>query len=619
MLALGQSPPPDRLAALRDALGHRGPDGSGVEIIGNVGLVHTRLAIVDVSERAHQPMQHPNGRWWLSYNGEIFNHASIRRELEDDSFVSGGDTETLLHALATWGPAVLPRLNGQFAFAAVDLSARRLLLARDRFGIKPLYIACSEQGLWFASEPAALLAAGIAPIPEAEGWQAVLDWSCYSGTDTLLEGVHRLSPGTCMEVPLDAPQATTERWSSASRQVDRERQRQLQPSPRAAVASELKQTLRSAVHDALLGDVPMGTLCSGGVDSSLITAMAVEVKPDLVAFAARYRGDRALDEGPAAQRVADSLSIELDLFEVTKSGWREGFVPSTVHFGAPLATASSVTVAQLAERARRRGIKVLLTGEGADELFAGYVGPYAGSLGAFLSPSQRAVRKLEQVALSHPIGTLRGVRRRVSRLAAGGVSDEPTWPSRMSADSSAAADDDVGADEIDEAYGLHAGSRRLLETSLLRDIDFTLSHLLNRMDTNMMQVSVEARVPFLDPRVVDLALNMPLEFRVTPWSKGILRDVARDYLPVRIAHRPKIFGMMFDAGAWIEEAAKPSFLTEGVFRETFAIPRGEFDKVLARAEGALRVRLWSAEVWCRSVFAGDSVATIERALWPNGH
>jgi asparagine synthase (glutamine-hydrolysing) len=172
--------------------------------------------------------------------------------------------------------------------------------------------------------------------------------------------------------------------------------------------------------------------------------------------------------------------------------------------------------------------------------------------------------------------------------------------------------------EIEAAYLHHAGPRGALETSLLRQLDFTLSHLLNRMDKNMMQVSVEARVPFLDPRVVDLALNLPVEARLCPWSKGILRDVARSHLPWRIAHRPKIYGMDFDAGAWIEEMANPRFLSQGVFRDLFGIPAREFADTLAAARGALGVRLWSAEVWCRSVFQGDSLTAIEKDLWRQG-
>lgn len=614
----GTSPSRERLEAMRSALAHRGPDDSGVEILDNVGLVHTRLAIVDVSERAHQPMHDPDRRWWLSFNGEIFNHRSIRGDLVGESFVSEGDTETLLHALARFGPTVLPRLNGQFAFAAVDLVAGRLLLARDRFGIKPLYVACCDDGIWFASEPAALLAAGVTPLPRPEIWRSVLDGSCYPGDDTLLQDIRRLAPGSCLEIALDTSSPTLHRWDSPASHVDAQRQRQLGSFSRAALVSKLEGTLRAAVHDALLGDVAMGTLCSGGVDSSLVTALAVEVKPDLVAFAARYKGDPALDEGPAARRVTDALGIELDMLEVTEPVWRSGFVAATLHFGGPLATASAVTISQMAERARLRNVKVLLTGEGADELFAGYGSLHADRLAAFLSNRHRATRRLEPVVVGFPLEPLRVVQRRLSRLAGLHAPSGPTWSSVLGPESDHVADDPAATAEVDGAYMHHVGPRMAVEKDLLLDLDLTLSHLLNRMDKNMMHMSVEARVPFLDPRVVELALNLPLEARVTPWSKGILRDVARGLLPWRIAHRPKIYGMDFEAGAWIEEAADPRFLARGVFTEVFGISRREFADVLAVARGGLRVRLWSAEVWCRSVFAGESAQTIEKDLWPHG-
>jgi asparagine synthase (glutamine-hydrolysing) len=615
VLFRGESPCPQRLNAMRDSLSHRGPDGSGLQIVDNVGLVHTRLAIVDVSERAHQPMRHPDGDWWLSFNGEIFNHMSIRRELADEPFVSGGDTETLLHALARWGPAVLPRLNGQFAFAALDLVGRRLLLARDSFGIKPLYITSADDGIWFASEPVALLAAGVKPSPRPLSWPGLVDWSCYRGEETLLAGVRRVLAGTCLEIALDTSILTADRWTSPARHVDKGRQSQLQSLPRPALISQLERTLREAVHDALLGDVPMGTLCSGGVDSSLVTALATEVKSDLVAFGARFKGDPALDEGPAARRVADALGIELDLFEVTKPDWRSGFVRATLHFGAPLATASSVTISQLAERARKRGVKVLLTGEGADELFAGYSNPRAAPLASFLSMRQHAVRDLEPFLFAHPLHTLRALVTRAKRLASVSAANRS---SGMVPGGYRASSDSTAMAEIDAAYRHHAGPRGDFETVLLRDFDLTLSHLLNRMDKNMMEVSVEARVPFLDPRLVGLVLNLPLEARVTPWSKGILRDVARRLLPGKIAHRWKIYGMDFDAGTWIEEAADPRFLTQGLFREIYGIPEDDFGELIASAQGSLRVRLWSAEVWCRSVFGGEDPVRIEKELWPQG-
>jgi asparagine synthase (glutamine-hydrolysing) len=618
VLSPGKAPSLERLEAMRDALDHRGPDGSGIEVFENAALVHTRLAIVDLSEQARQPMAHPTRPWWLSFNGEIYNHKAVREELDGEPFTSDGDTETLLHALANWGPAALDRLNGQFAFACLDLEARRLLLARDRFGIKPLYVVEAEDGIWFASEPQALLASGTQPSPRPHSWPTLIDSSGYRGELTLLEGIRRLAPGTLAEIALDAPSLVVKRWSSVVEHVNGGEQRRLQASDRTALVSELEDVLRGAVHDALLADVPVGTMCSGGVDSSLMTAFASEVKPDLVAFGAHYKGQPGPDEGPAAQKVADSLGIEIDLFEVTKSGWRSGFVPATLHFGAPLHNASSVTISQIAERARKRGIKVLLTGEGADELFGGYINHRRAPFADFLSLEQRLVRELQAGVSRRPSELARDVQRRARWLAAGRPS--PGWH-RSAEARSYTVETDGGqplGEEIANAYAEHSGPRRQVEVQLLREMDWTLSFLLNRMDKNMMQVSVEARVPFLDPRLVAFVLNLPLEARTLPRNKGILRDVARRHLPLSIAHRRKIQGMMFAAGEWVEESAEPSFLADGVFRDVFQLSDKEFSVILSTANSSDRMRLWSAEVWCRSVFAGELPDAIEKELWPQG-
>ncbi len=611
----GERPSEERLAAMRDALLHRGPDDSGVVVVDNVGLVHTRLSIVDVSAHAHQPMWHPDGRLVLTFNGEIFNHQQIRSDLGDQKFVSSGDTETLVYALERWGPRVLDRLNGQFAFAALDLTGGRLLLARDRFGIKPLYLASTDEGIWFASEPAALIAAGVVPVPKKLGWETIVNWSCYRAEETLIAGITRVRPGSYLEFPLDTPGSSRQQWYALARRIDPVVQQRLAVRHRRSVVDEMASTLRSAVHDALLGDVPMGTLCSGGVDSSLITALAVELKPDLVAFSARHKSPGLLDEGAAANRVADSLKIELDMLEVTEQHWRSGFVNSTLHFGAPIATASSVTISQMAERARARGIKVLLTGEGADELFGGYWNPFGPPLKDFLPVGYRICRRLEPRlfgSLIPPREALMDRAGQILRSRFRSVTLPGDGPSGMRQE-----DEDV-LKEMELAYSGHDGSRRDVEFALLRDFDFSLAHLLNRMDTNVMQASVEARVPFLDPRVVDLVLNLPLELRVGPWNKGILRDVARRVLPLRLAYRPKVYGMDYDAGVWIEQAADPAFLSDGMMRDSFEIPREQFSQLLTLARGALRVRLWSTEVWCRSVFAGESAAMIEKELWVNG-
>jgi asparagine synthase (glutamine-hydrolysing) len=165
------------------------------------------------------------------------------------------------------------------------------------------------------------------------------------------------------------------------------------------------------------------------------------------------------------------------------------------------------------------------------------------------------------------------------------------------------------------AYGDHPAERCRVEARLLSQFDLSLAWLLSRVDASLMQASVEGRVPFLEPEVVRLVLNLPLEARIGPWSKGILRDIARSLLPLSVAHRPKIAGMDFDAGAWIEEASDATFLTQGLLRETLAVPEAEFTAAMASANGRMRMRIWSAEVWCRSLLARHTNEQIEQALW----
>jgi asparagine synthase (glutamine-hydrolysing) len=607
-------PEQDRLEAMRKALGHRGPDDSGIRVIDNVALVHTRLSIVDLSDRGHQPMRHPGGEWWLAYNGEIYNHIALRRELGEANFAGGSDTETLLWALEQWGLPAVPRLSGQFAFAALDLRERRLLLCRDRFGVKPLYLAHFAGGAWWASEPAALVAAGAPAEPVDSAWQDLSAGSYLGGEVTLLKGITRLAPGAWAEISLEDGEMKTDKWHVAGDDVDPSRAAHLKRRSRSELVSELERTLRDAVHGTLLADTTVGTLCSGGVDSSLITALAAEAMPNIVAFGASFAGDGRLDEGLAARRVADALGIELELIEVTPASWRRAFVPATVHHGVPIANASAVTVAQLAERARECGVKVLLTGEGADELFGGYGKLHAATLGAFLPWYDRVVQAAEPSLCSDPIRALNPltVLRKTRELAREALGPPPAsrWLPVSTPDTN-----HKPTPESMMSYAHHSGDRGALEAGLLSHLDYSLCWLLNRMDKNVMQASVEARVPFLEPDVVKLVLNLPLEARVGPWSKGILRDVARRVLPWSIAHRPKIYGMAFDARRWIEEAADPAFLTDGLLRDTLRIPDGEFKNVVAAGNHVVRVRLWSAEVWCRSMLGGNSIQEIERDLW----
>ncbi len=424
-----------------------------------------------------------------------------------------------------------------------------------------------------------------------------------------------MAHGTCLTISTDDAQSREVRWHAPADDVDPDYSARLDTLSRKALTNELEATLRTAVHGSLLADATVGTLCSGGVDSSLITALATEVKPDMIAFSASLKADGVLDEGLAARKVADALGIQLEIVDVTPASWLDGFVAATLHHGGPLAHASAVTVSHLAARAERGGVKVLMTGEGADELFAGYPDMHGAEVERFLPATQSLIHWAEPRLLPTPwrfldprrlVPRVRNVALRLTRR----LPDSGRWTPVLQPGTFEGTDAAGLA-----AYAHHRGERQTLEAALMDHLDFTLCFLLNRMDRNIMQCSVEARVPLLEPALVRMVMNLPLEARVGPWSKGILRDVARRLLPLSIAHRPKIYGMDFEAGSWIEQSARPEFLRDGILRDVLGLPREQFEPVVDGAIDRLRLRLWSAEVWARSVFAGHSSTQIEQALW----
>jgi asparagine synthase (glutamine-hydrolysing) len=625
----GSEPDRSALERMSEALSHRGPDDAGIEVVGNVGLVHRRLSIVDPSPAGHQPMALDGGRWWLTYNGEVFNHLDLRAELGDRPWRGGTDTETLLHALDAWGDDAVARCNGLYAFAALDRDRGRLLLVRDRFGVKPLYVARHGGALWFASEIGALLAAGLprAARPEVVAHAVAYGWA--GGAPTPLEGIDRVAPGTLLDVDLATLESRERRWFDPAAAVDPERARVLEGLGRTELAAAVESELRASVRRRLMADVPVGTMCSGGLDSSLITAFARDEHPRIVAYNASVTDQPGADEGPWAELVAGHLGVELRTAHLDADAWRAGLVPAVVHNELPLMHESSVPMAMIAARARADGVKVLLSGEGADELFAGYdflhPAEYAAVVPGTLGARQRAEilrARLAALARRRGRGLGQALRRRL-----GDAGDAP-WPLRRRAGGNArsaavllpgwapraAAEAEAVRARAAAAYAHHPGPRGALEAALLGDLSTYLPHLLNRQDKNTMQASIETRVPFLDPAVVALALNLPLEARTRPLRKGVLRDLGAAHLPPRVARRAKV-GFGFDVRRYLDGAARPEFLDDGALREAFGLPRDAWAQVVRGASSAHALRLWSGEAWWRLFVDGTAPDAVARELW----
>src|SRR5690242_8710719 len=601
----GEHPSTARIERMVGALGHRGPDGHGLEVIGPVGLGHTRLAIVHPGAEGAQPMLHPDGRWSLTFNGEIFNHLALRDELPPADYRGHSDTETLLHALAAWGEDAIERCNGLFAFAALDSAARRLLLVRDRFGKKPLYVARHDGALWFASELRALLAAGIPRRPRRDIVEHAAAHGWVRRRATPLEGVQRVLPGTVLSVDLETLETSERRWYDPAEAVDPRFAEELRGLPRSELVRRVDESLRGSVVRRLMADVPLGTMCSGGLDSSLVTAMARQAQPGIVAFNASASDDPELDEGRWATRVTQALGVELRTIDVTAADWRHALVGAVEHYEYPLAHESSVPIAAIASLARENGVKVLLTGEGADELFGGYWFMHRDLYERFLPWRARLSHVVDR---ARRVGPTRLPRVVLDRLR----HSEPAPMPRGAAEPQAF--ERAVAEQAAAAYAHHPGSRGQLEAALLGGLSTgVLPLLLNRMDKNAMQWSVETRVPFLDPELVALAPNLPRKQRVGPEPKGLLRDVARAYLPEDVVRRPKQVGLARSGRDQLLGAARREFLERGVVRDL--LEPDDWPGFLELVENHNPVALWTTEIWCRLLIEDQPRDAVEAALW----
>ena len=341
------------------SLDHRGPDGHGSIIIDNVGLGHTRLAIVDPTPAGDQPMAHPDGRWWLVYNGEIYNHLALRSSLPPTPYRSGTDTETLLHGLHTWGIDVVRRCNGLFAFAALDVVSRRLWLVRDRWGVKPLYVARLGTSLAFASELGALLAGGVPRQAATDALSHALELGWTNGPATPLSSVERVGAGTAVAIDLDTLAIDAQPWFEPTELVDASVAAHLASAGRQATTAMVEEAVRLSVQRRLMADVPIGTMCSGGIDSSLVTAFAKDEHRSVTAFCASISDDPNQDERPWAEAVAQHLDVDLHVACCTGDDWRQGLVEAVAHYEYPLTHEASVPLALVAEAGappRREGV-----------------------------------------------------------------------------------------------------------------------------------------------------------------------------------------------------------------------------------------------------------------------
>ena len=502
----------DRALAQRMSaeVARRGPDDEGEFFDGPVMLGHRRLAIIDLSPAGHQPMQDVNGRYHIVFNGTIYNYPELREDLilRGYQFHSHSDTEVIINAYACWGEACVEKLHGMFAFALWDGNERKLFLARDRMGIKPLYYAQTEQGFYFASNLQSLLATGLFDTeidPVGLHHQLSLH-AVIPAPRTLFKSLKKFRPAHCMTIDTKGNSQETRYWDLRAKRPEQ---------------SMTAEEWNEAIHDSLMlavkkrlaiADVPVGVLLSGGLDSSLLVALLAEAEADIRTFSIGFE-DQPEEKGNEfefSDPVAERYSNQHQKFMIPNGEVLTRLPEAVMAMAEPMFGQDAVAFFLLSEQVSK-SVKVVQSGQGADEVFAGYFW-YAQMWSA-------------QNEATHERFTSRYVDRDHEEYL-------ETVAERYR------GDDYTGA-LVEEA--LHSDQAETFLDAVLRFDVTTLivDDPVKRVDNMTMAWGLEARVPFLDHQLVELAASCPPELKLKHGGKGVLKEIARGRIPDAVIDRPK--------------------------------------------------------------------------------
>ena len=541
---------PARVERMTEALAHRGPDGAGVWTAPGVGLGHRRLSIIDLAG-SPQPMHSADGRATIVFNGEIYNFRELRRELEGlgATFRTQGDTEVILAAWQQWGVECLPRLHGMFAFAIYDSARRTLFLARDRLGVKPLFMVhLSDGSLAFASELKGLLAH---PLLRREADPLAIEdylaWGYVPDHRSILKGVEKLPAGHYRLLRHEAPPAPPVRWWDVSFEGRRR-------GSERDLEAELLHRLREAVTSRMVADVPLGAFLSGGVDSSAVVALMAEASRLPVRTCSIGFDVAALDETSYAAKVAALFGTDHEARQVSADQF-DAIDTLAAMFDEPFADASALPTWRVCQLARE-SVTVALSGDGADEALAGY------RRQVFHAHEERARALLPagfRRTVLGPLGNLypkadwapRPLRAKATLLALAADGAEgyaralsvvtPEQRQRLYAPDLARALGNYRAEQPLVELMRAAPARSGLDRAQYVDLAFWLpGDILTKVDRTSMAVSLEAREPLLDHRLIEFAATLPERMRVRGrQGKWLLKKTMRRYLPDEILYRPK--------------------------------------------------------------------------------
>ena len=605
-----------RLNATIELLRHRGPDDEGTMVDHGVGFAHTRLSLLDLNQRSAQPFWDETGRYCIVYNGEIYNFKALRTELEQRGVVfrTTSDTEVVLACFIAFGvDETVKRLEGMYAFGVWDRSLGRLTLARDPFGIKPLFFYQDNDRFLFSSEIQAF-----APwLDFRPDLQSVISFLYGFGGPTnertFFDGIEFLPPGSVVEIER-GQRAVPRHFFTVDELWDQDLHDQLAAEPTKDLARVVEDRLHRSVETQLFADARVGVLCSGGIDSALLVALATRHHDDLAIFHADVVGPAS--ERKAAEVLATHLGLDLRVVEVYDDDFIELLPKLTQHSGNPFhLTPHAVPFFKVSELVEEDGVKAVLSGEGADELFLGY---------PWLAPGR--------------------TRRRQSRLAA-----SPSTVLAQSAESTKGRSllhrrgqhgRTVPVDMITallngfevepesernrrRVANLPDPATRLRVTESLDLLNYNLRALLHRNDAMGMAAHIESRFPFLDTDLARTAVNLPAPLKIRRGfnprdrrhplyvDKWVLRRIAGDYLPRELQRRPKY---PFSTNAFERMRIGDGLFRRGFVAETFRLTNDEVGRLMRGSNRRLRIKLLHLEVWGRVFVLGDTPEVVVESL-----
>jgi asparagine synthase (glutamine-hydrolysing) len=598
------------------ALNKRGPDFQDIFTDEWVGLGHRRLSIIDTSECGNQPMWDENKRYCIVFNGEIFNYQELKNELlaKGINFKSSSDTEVLLYLYIHEKENCLKRLNGFFSFCIYDKQEQSFFVARDRYGIKPLLYVFDEDKFLFASEMKSILQYGIEKTIDFTSLYTYFQLNYIPAPATIFQSVKKLMPGHYLKVRRQKIE------EGVYYTIPFDRNKTKAPPDYDSAKEKLKQLLEDSVKRRLVSDVPLGAFLSGGIDSSVITALAAKHKPDLHTFSIGFRDEKFFDETAYAKLVASHFKTEHTVFSLTNDDLYSHVHSILDYIDEPFADSSAINVFILSKETRKHAT-VALSGDGADEMLAGY-----NKHAAFFRIINKGIKEQTVAALA-PIwkalpksrsNPLANKARQLARFAEGMKlsSKERYWKWAGYADEGEASDifnHQTRQLIVQQEYQNRKADllktipdKETINDILLTDMLVVLPNdMLTKVDLMSMAQGVEVRVPFLDYTVVDFIFSLPDSYKINPQlRKRILQDTFKDILPTELYNRPKK-GFEVPLLKWFRKEMR-SLIMDDLLSEKFIEQQNIFDyteikklktQLFSSNPGDVHARIWALIVF----------------------